>query len=316
MIISRTPLRISFVGGGTDMDYFYKKHNGAVISAAIDKYIYLIVKKRYDKKIVLNYRKRESVHSINEIQHELIKSALELLNINNSVEIQSIADIPSEGSGLGSSSAFTVGVLNALTNYINEPLHNMKLAELACKIEIDILGAPIGKQDQYGCAIGGLKLIDFNSDDSVDVSIIPNKNNLYLELENKLILVNTNKTRSASKMLSNQKENFNNNENSLIQIRDSVPRFYNYLINSDFQLINKSIRDYWETKKSIMSNNDSIALYDSYVPEFCDSGKICGAGGGGYFLFLKKNHSNLEGKDYLNLNIDIKGTSIIYNNYI
>jgi len=315
MIISRTPLRISFVGGGTDMNYFYRKFGGSVISAAIDKYIYIMVKKRYDNKIVLNYRKRESVDSVDEIKHELIKSALEILNINKSIEILSVADIPSEGSGLGSSSCFTVGVLNALTHYIGEPLNNRKLAEIASEIEIDILGAPIGKQDQYGCAIGGIKQIDFNKDDSVDVIEITDKNNLYLNIENKLILVNTNKTRSASKILKKQKINSKNNENKLIEILKNVSVFHQNLISQDFDNINILISDYWEQKKRIMDNDKILELYSSFVPEFCDSGKICGAGGGGYFLFFKKKASSLPKKEFLNIKIDTQGSTIIYNNY-
>lgn len=314
MIISRTPLRISFVGGGTDMNYFYRKFGGSVISAAIDKYIYIMVKKRYDNKIVLNYRKRESVDSVDEIKHELIKSALEILNINKSIEILSVADIPSEGSGLGSSSCFTVGVLNALTHYIGEPLNNRRLAEIAAEIEIDILGAPIGKQDQYGCAIGGIKQIDFNKDDSVDVIEITDKNNLYLNIENKLILVNTNKTRSASKILKKQKINSKKNENKLIEILKNVSVFHQSLISQDFDNINILISDYWEQKKRIMENDKILELYSSFVPEFCDSGKICGAGGGGYFLFFKNNSLILPKKEFLNIKIDTQGSTIIYNN--
>jgi D-glycero-alpha-D-manno-heptose-7-phosphate kinase len=315
MIISRTPLRISFVGGGTDMDYFYQKFGGSVISASIDKYIYIMVKKRYDNKIVLNYRKRESVDSLDEIKHELIKSALEILNINKSIEILSVADIPSEGSGLGSSSCFTVGVLNALSHYIGEPLNNKKLAEIASEIEIDILGAPIGKQDQYGCAIGGIKQIDFNKDGSVDLIEIPDTNNLYFNVENKLILVNTNKTRSASNLLKKQKADSKKNETKLIKILKNVPAFRDNLISQNFDGVNRLISDYWDQKKKIMSDDKILDLYSSFVPEFCDSGKICGAGGGGYFLFFKKKSSKLQNKEFLNLKIDTKGSVIIYNNY-
>jgi len=316
MVISRTPLRISFVGGGTDMDYFYKKHSGSVISAAIDKYIYILVKKRFDNKIVLNYRKRESVSSTSEIKHELIKASLEMLNIKKSIEIQSIADIPSEGSGLGSSSSFTVGVLNALTNFIHEPVNNSKLAKMACKVEIDILGAPIGKQDQYGCAIGGLKQINFNQDSTVDIIPILDKNNLYLNLENRLILVNSKKTRSASKLLQNQKKDFKKNEERLIKILENVSSFNTSLNNQNFEKINLLMNDYWNEKKQILTNKDTLKLYNKFVPKYCDSGKICGAGGGGYFLFIKKKSCNFDNQEYLNVKIDSLGSTIIYNNYI
>ena len=316
MIISRTPLRVSFVGGGTDIDYFYKKHNGSVISTAIDKYIYITVKKRFDKKIVLNYRKRESVFSVHEIQHELIKACLEMLNITSSIEIQSIADIPSSGSGLGSSSAFTVGVLNALTNFIGEPVNQIKLAEMACKVEIDICGSPIGKQDQYGCALGGIKQVNFNANDSVELIKIDNHKNLYSNLETKMILVNSNITRSASQILKKQKNNFSSNEKNLIKIFKSVPEFGNYLVNQEFDKIYNSINDYWENKKILMNDSSLISIYNEYVPNLCYTGKICGAGGGGYFLFFRKENTNIAEEKYIPLKIDTLGSIIIYNNYI
>lgn len=317
MIISRTPLRISFVGGGTDMKYFYKNHDGSVISMAIDKYIYIIVKKRYDKKIVLNYRKREIVSSVKEIKHNLFRECLKLVNIDSGIEITSIADIPSQGSGLGSSSAFTVGLLNALFTYLGDNKTQEEIASLACKIEIDICGAPIGKQDQFGTSIGGLKKIIFKSDENVIVQKISDKNKLYENLEKQIILVNSNIYRSASEILQKQKNNSDNNFSKLKNISEMVDSFERYLINQDFKEIYQSLQNYWNQKKELVHSSvkkDLEKIYNSFVPESCICGKICGAGGGGYFMFFKRNESNILRDKYFDVKIDKEGSSIIYNN--
>ena len=169
MIISRTPLRISFAGGGSDLKEYYKNGVGAVTSTAIDKYIYITVNKKFDDKIRISYSKTEIVDSIDEIKHDLIREALRLTNIDAVIEITSIADIPSKGTGLGSSSSFTVGLLNALYAYKGQHKSAEILAKEACKIEIDIVGEPIGKQDQYAAAYGGINHIQFNADGTVFV---------------------------------------------------------------------------------------------------------------------------------------------------
>ena len=167
MIISQTPLRISFVGGGSDLEDFWKVHPGKVISTTIDKYIYVIIKGRFDNKIYLNYSNKEIVNSVNDIKHDLIREAMIKTGVVESIEITTLADIPSEGSGLGSSSSVTVGLLNALYAYKGTLVTAEKLAREACDIEINILGKPIGKQDQYSVAYGGLNTFCFNKDGSV-----------------------------------------------------------------------------------------------------------------------------------------------------
>lgn len=320
MIISRTPLRISFVGGGTDMKYFYSKIPGKVISLSINKYIYIIVKKRFDKKIVLNYSKREIVSDIDKLQHSLVRESLRICNIKSSIEITSLADIPSQGSGLGSSSTFTVGLLSALFAYKGEKVSQEHIAELACKIEIDICGAPIGKQDQYGASIGGVKAISFNSDDSVDISKIDDKNNLYNNIENQLIIVNSNLTRSASKVLKKQEKNFEKNAEKLKKIVSIVDDFGNYLINQDFEKIFDYLNDYWKIKSQLVEDKRKIELekiYNHFIPKYCHSGKICGAGGGGYFMFFAKDLKLIDDTyQYHPIKIDKEGTVIIYNNHI
>ena len=162
MIISQTPLRISFVGGGTDLEDFWKFEDGKVLSTSIDKYIYVIVKERFDDLICINYSKREIVRDVSQIKHDLVREAMRIVGVTKGVEITTLADIPSEGSGLGSSSSVTVGLLNALYAYKGEQVTAERLAHEACQIEIDILGRPIGKQDQYIAAYGGLKEFIFH----------------------------------------------------------------------------------------------------------------------------------------------------------
>ena len=317
MIISRTPLRVSFVGGGTDMKYFYKQTPGSVISMAIDKYIYIIVKKRYDRNIVLNYSEREIVSSVKEIKHNLIKACLDMVDIKDSIEITSIADIPSQGSGLGSSSTFTVGLLNALFTLKGKNLDQEELARLACKIEIDICNAPIGKQDQYGASIGGLKKIIFQSNEDVKIETIADNNNLYGNLEKQLIIVNSNIVRSASKILEKQKKNISTNIDRLKFFPALVDQFEEYLNNQSFEAIYAQLDHYWKEKKTLVRSSvmkDLEKIYDFHVPEYCHSGKICGAGGGGYFMFFKKEDNGLNLKEYFDVKIDRSGSVIIYNN--
>ncbi|HOP80034.1 MAG TPA: GHMP kinase, partial [Armatimonadota bacterium] len=170
MIITQTPLRISFAGGGTDFADFYTKEEGCVVSSAIDKYIYVIVKARFDDKIRVGYSRTELVDDVDEIEHELVRESLRKVGIKSGIEISTMADVPSEGSGLGSSSTVTVGLLNALYAYVGDIKPAEVLAREACEIEIDILGKPIGKQDQYIAAYGGMRYIRFLTDGRVDVS--------------------------------------------------------------------------------------------------------------------------------------------------
>jgi D-glycero-alpha-D-manno-heptose-7-phosphate kinase len=172
MIITQTPLRVSFVGGGTDLKRFYSREPGCVLSAAIDKYVFVIVKERFDNKIVLNYTRKEIVDSIDEVQHDLVRETMKIAGVRHGVEITTLADIPSRGTGLGSSSSITVGLLNALYAYHGEFKDAETLAQEACQVEIDILGAPIGKQDQYIAAYGNVRRITFHPDERVDVALV------------------------------------------------------------------------------------------------------------------------------------------------
>jgi len=204
MIISKTPLRMSFVGGGSDLPVFYRKHGGAVVSTAINKFVYVTVNQKFDDRIRLSYSKTEDAKSAEKIKHPLVREALQMLGIRGGIEITSIADIPAKGTGLGSSSSFTVGLLNALHAFANRYAAAEKLARESCTIEIERCGEPIGKQDQYAAAYGGFNLIEFNPDDSVSVEPIICKRETLRHLQENTLVFYTGITRSASALLKTQ----------------------------------------------------------------------------------------------------------------
>ena len=204
MIITETPLRVSFAGGGSDMRSFYRRFGGAVLSTTIDKYVYVTVNKKFDDWIRLSYSRTEEVKSVDQVEHPLVRAALRELSIPGGVEITSIADIPSKGTGLGSSSSFTTGLLLALHAYQSSYISPGDLAEQSCRIEIDLCGEPIGKQDQYAAAFGGLNFIRFEPDDSVIVEPILCSGDKLLQLESSLVTFYTGQTRQASTILAEQ----------------------------------------------------------------------------------------------------------------
>src|SRR3989344_8156956 len=207
MIISRTPLRISFVGGGSDLPAYYKYKTGAVVSTAINKYIYITVNKKFDHRIRASYSKTENVDRADQIEHPLICECLKKVGIDRGIEVTSMSDIPAEGTGLGSSSSYTVGLLNALYAYTGKYASAEKLAQEACEIEIEILKDPIGKQDQYVAAYGGLQFIQFFPDNTVDVRPIICSPDTKRKLNDNFLLFYTGLTRSSKKILSGQRKN-------------------------------------------------------------------------------------------------------------
>src|SRR5687768_1671725 len=204
MIISRTPLRMSFVGGGSDLPSFYRRHGGAVVSTAISKFVYITLNEKFDHRIRVSYSRTKEANSVSEVQHPLVREAMKLLEIDGGIEITSIADIPSRGTGLGSSSAFTVGLLHALHAFQGRYVSAKHLGEESSHIEIDLCGETIGKQDQYAAAYGGLNVITFNPDDTVDVEPIVCSRDVVMGLEDNLIAFYTGVTRSASTILGRQ----------------------------------------------------------------------------------------------------------------
>jgi len=216
MIITQTPLRISFFGGGTDFrDYYRENQGGAVLSTAIDKYIYAIVKERFDDLIYVNYSKREVATQLDEVQHELVREAMRKTGVEKGIEITTLADIPAKGTGLGSSSSVTVGLLNVFYLYQSRPQPIERLAKEACQIEIDILKKPIGKQDQYAAAFGNLNIIRFNPDETVTLEPLLIEDRVKNALETNLMLIYTGVTRKSSDILSQQKDNIGHHLSSL-----------------------------------------------------------------------------------------------------
>jgi len=287
MIITQTPLRISFVGGGTDLRRFYGQEPGCVLSAAIDKYVFVIVKERFDAKIVLNYTKKEIVDSVDEVQHDLVRETMKKTSVDRGVEITTLADIPSRGTGLGSSSSITVGLLNALYAYHGQFKDAESLAREACEIEIEKLRAPIGKQDQYIAAYGNIRQITFHSDERVDVELVKLDYSLRRRLNERLMLFYTGKTRSASDILAEQRKRIPERMEILHQMSLLPQAFRLHLNNGDFDEIGRILHQNWEYKKQLangISDEQLNKLYAKARAAGALGGKIAGAGGGGFML--------------------------------
>jgi D-glycero-alpha-D-manno-heptose-7-phosphate kinase len=291
MIISRTPLRLSFTGGGSDLPVYYRRFGGAVISTSIDRYVYVTVNKKFDDKIRLSYSKTEEVDHVGMIEHRLVRACLQKLGISGGLEITSIADIPSRGTGLGSSSSFTVGLLHSLHAYRGEYVSSEYLAAEACEIEIDICGEPIGRQDQYAAASGGLNYIRFNPDDTVDVFPIICKPDAVLQLERNLLTFYTGMTRGASEILSQQGKALEDDESKCRTIGLMVE--YTRVLKDELQknkvdVVGEILHESWLLKQSITNgiSNDKInEWYERGRQAGAIGGKILGAGGGGFLVF-------------------------------
>lgn len=287
MIITQTPLRISFAGGGTDFADFYEAEGGCVLSTAIDKYIYVIIKERFDDKIRIGYSRTEMVNSIEEIEHELVRECLRLTGIESGVEISTMADIPSEGSGLGSSSSVTVGLLNAMYAYKGDPQPPRVLAEQACKIEIDVLGKPIGKQDQYIAAFGNMRLIEFLQSGEVNVTTVDIDPERKLRMNENLMLFYTGVTRRASDILAEQKQNIPARLATLREMKLQAYDLYHALSNNSVDRLGEILHQGWLRKKQLagkISSDGIDRMYEEAVSAGALGGKIAGAGGGGFML--------------------------------
>lgn len=289
MIISRTPLRISFVGGGSDLAVYYQRSPGSVVSTAVNMYIYITVNKKFDDLIRVSYSKTELVNSVEEVEHNVIREALKIVGIEKGVDIVYMGDIPlgSAGVGLGSSSSLAVGILNALYAYKGQHISAKKLAEDACKIEIDILGHPIGKQDQYAASYGGFNYIQFNKDETVYVDPVIFESETREALENKLLLFYTGISRISSDILKGQKESTPNNINYLHKIVDLAKELRECLINNDLTEFGEILHQGWLYKKKLadgISNTKIDEYYERARKAGAVGGKILGAGGGGFLL--------------------------------
>jgi D-glycero-alpha-D-manno-heptose-7-phosphate kinase len=296
IITTVTPQRISFAGGGTDISYFYEKHGGLALSTTIDKFIYVTVKvhnELFKKKYRLNYSITEHVDDIEDIKNDIVRETIRFLGIEEALYISSISDLPAQ-SGLASSSSFTVGLLSALHQLKGDHVSIAQIAEEACHIEIDILKKPIGKQDQYAAAFGGINLFKFNKNGIVDLTPVSNEN-ISKILQNSLLFY-TDIQRSADDVLIDQKIEFANNEKQLLDIKDIAYDFYKLINEPNPQLdkLGNFLNRNWISKKSLskkISSDQIDSYYQIAIANGALGGKILGAGGGG-FLFLIANQKD------------------------
>jgi D-glycero-alpha-D-manno-heptose-7-phosphate kinase len=287
VIITQTPLRISFAGGGTDLAAYYEEREGFVLSTAIDKYAFVIVKERFDDAIYLNYMRKEIVSSVDEIEHELIREAMRMTGVDRGVEVTLLSDIPSEGSGLGSSSSFTVGLLNAFYAHLGEQVTAERLAAEACEIEIGRLGKPIGKQDQYIAAYGGMRTFRFCKDDSVVVEPLRLDASDLREIGSRLHLYFTGRTRKADAILSEQRARTGDRLAELDGIKALALELRPALEDRRFDWLGETLHANWELKRRLASGISDAAIEQMYEQARAHGalgGKICGAGGGGFLL--------------------------------
>lgn len=322
MIITQTPLRISFAGGGTDFKDYYVQNGGAVISSAIDKYIYVVIKERFDGKIRVGYTRTEMVDRVDEIEHELVRECLRLTGIEGGVEIATMADIPSEGSGLGSSSTVTVGLLNAMYAFGGTLVTAETLAQQACRIEIDILGKPIGKQDQYIAAYGGLRRFEFGADEMVTVHPVVLPEDKRRRFGECLMLFYTGITRQADVILSEQKANIEERRVWLDRIKGQVAEVEDSLRSGTMNKVGRLMQSGWEWKKQMagrISTPGIDALYEQALDAGATGGKIAGAGGGGFLLLYcppdrqSAVRDALAGMKELAFSLERDGTKVIFN---
>jgi D-glycero-alpha-D-manno-heptose-7-phosphate kinase len=287
MIIVQTPLRVSFFGGGTDFPSFYQSEGGNVLTTAIDKYIFVTIKKRFDQKLRIGYTRTEMVDSVDEIQHELIREAFRITGIKEGVEITTMGDIPAAGSGLGSSSTVTVGTLHAMYSYLGEMVTAEQLAREACKVEIEVLGKPIGIQDQYVAAYGGLRFMEFSPSGEVKIERVNLAPEFLRRLNESLLLFYTGITRRSSGILREQNRNIIDRLQTLREMKMMARVACDQLVAGNLDILGKLLHQSWLLKKQLAStiSNDKLdAIYDTARRAGALGGKITGAGGGGFLI--------------------------------
>lgn len=324
MIIVRSPLRISLGGGGTDLPSYYRSNGGFLISAAINKYIYITIHETFIEEMIIKYSELERVDDIGKIKHPIIREALKLLNIQDlSIEITSMADIPA-GTGLGSSGSFTTALLAALHALTKNPVSPEKIAKQACQIEIDILNEPVGKQDQYISSIGGITQFHFNNDDSVNFAPVNISNETLYNLEDNLMLFFTGFSRKASSILHDQDSKTKDNDQKLINnmhhTKELGIKSLELLESGNLIDYGRLMHEHWQYKKQRskgMSNPQIDEYYDVALKNGAIGGKLVGAGGGGFLLFytenkLKLRHAMLKtGLREVRFGFDFEGCKVI-----
>ncbi len=324
MIIARSPLRITLGGGGTDLPSYYEDHEGFLIAAAIDKYVYVTVMRPFTEGIYLKYSQLEHVEKVEQVQHPIIREALDLMRFRTpQVEITTLADIPA-GTGLGSSGSFTTALLKALYTHRKRYIHQEELAELACHIEIDRLGEPIGKQDQYIAAVGGLTCFTFHKDGKVTAVPLKISMQTMFDLEDNLLLFFTGFSRSASKILKDQKMKSQQNDADMIAnlhyVKDLGIRSKAALEGGNTALFGELLHEHWEHKKRRsggMSNLQIDEWYELAMGNGAIGGKLVGAGGGGFLMFMAKDRNQLRkamtgaGLEEVRFKFDFEGAKVM-----
>ena len=323
MLITRTPLRISLGGGGTDLPSYYRRHGGVVVSAAIDKYIFIGLNRSFSDDYVIKYSDLERTRSVSEIKHPIVREALSLHDVGPGVEIVSMADIPA-GTGLGSSGSFTVGLLRALYAFKREHASANTLAEEACHIEIDRLGRPGGKQDQYISAFGGITCLEFCRDDRVRVSPLLISQTTLHDLEEHMMLYFTGYSRDADTMLADQKQRSEAGDRSMIDNLAAVAslgsRIKEALESGDTLAFAALMHEHWQLKRGRspgMSTSDTDRWYSAAMANGALGGKLVGAGGGGFLLFYSTEPARLreamakEGLPELRFHFDFDGSTVV-----
>jgi len=324
MIISRTPVRVSFCGGGTDADWFSQtsENGGMVTSLALDRYIHVTINRRFDNRIRVSYSKLEMVDDFEDLEHELVRESMRMTGVTSGVEITTIADIPSRGTGLGSSSSVTVGLLNALHAFAGRSVSASQLADEACRIEIEILGQPIGRQDQYAASYGGINTIKFSKNGEVLVESIDISNETRSKISEEFTLIFTGQSRSASSVLSNSVLEGKSAIDNLLRIREQADEAKDFLNLGDLSKLGALLNEAWNMKRGIsssVSNNFLDQMYERILSTGANGAKLLGAGGGGFFLVhgdvsirQKLQIEFSEEHRMIPLNIDDTGSCIIY----
>jgi len=322
VIIVQTPLRISFFGGGTDFPSFFMEEGGCVLTSAIDKYIFVSVKERFDDKLRVGYTQTEMVDCVDEIQHELIRESLRLTGIRSSLEVTTMGDIPSEGSGLGSSSTVTVGALHAMYTYLGEIVSAEQLAREACKIEMDVLKKPIGIQDQYIAAYGNLRYFEFQPDGQVKTEKVQLDPESRRAFNDRFLLFFTGVSRRADNILKEQKENIRDRIAILREIKQMVNEARTLLAGGDFDNFGQLLHESWKLKKSLagsITNGAIDNMYELARRAGATGGKITGAGGGGFLLLYVPYEKQLSVRRALcelrelPFRLESDGTKVIFN---
>jgi len=291
MIVSRAPVRFSLGGGGTDLPSYSREHGGFVVAAAVDKFVNVCVARRFQNNIRLAYSESEIVDNTSLIKHRIFKAALEMMGIERGLELHSLADVPAN-TGLGSSSSFTVSLLNGLHAFKREFVPADQLADEACKLEIDILKEPIGKQDQYIAAFGGISALTFHPSGEVDVERLPLKDEVIDELEANLIIYYSGVERSASAVLKEQAKTIVENRDAAVQRMHRIKALGHetkrILLAGDIDVYGEMLHEHWTNKRKLASNMADSAIdehYDAARGAGAIGGKLMGAGGGGFFMF-------------------------------